>query len=167
MRKRNRFRHKKMRSRHASKNIIYMEKTNRSYSEKNPCKFAFGFSLSCVSIRSKDLTLNSRAQQSSTRQCLDHRKLDRANNLKKATRYCYDAHRQNNNKAETSRALSESFKCQRIISQSIPRRNVYLALTILLPKVPREFEPRYELVKPAPLREIKSPSTSSIVLYTP
>lgn len=44
--------------------------------------------------------------ENSTRQCLDHKNPDRANNIKKATRYGCDALRQNNNKAETSRALS-------------------------------------------------------------
>lgn len=63
--------------------------------------------------------------------------------------------------------ISEPLKCQRIILHLNSRQNVFPVLTDLLPKVPREFEPRYELAKPDPLREIKSLSTSSIVLYTP
>ena len=63
--------------------------------------------------------------------------------------------------------ISEPLKCQRIILHLNSGQNVFSLLKDLLPKVPREFELRYELAKPDPLREIKSLSTSSIVLYTP
>lgn len=80
------------RSRHASKTIINNEKQTDHFLKKNPCKFEIAFVLSRLSCRSKVfLRIISGDCKSTTRRCLDQKRPDHANNIKKATRYGCDA----------------------------------------------------------------------------
>lgn len=124
------------------------------------CCLAFHVDRRFLRIISKDC-------KGSTSRCLDQKRPDHASNIKKATRYGCDAYDKTTTKQRQVEPYLQTIKVPKNNLHLNSRRNVLPVFTDPLPKVPREFEPRYELAKPDPLREIKSPSTSSIVLYTP